>query len=60
MRSAGIYQTRDEEAYADEFYGRVDKLMSRFPFYGREKAENIARDEMYLRDLLGDDMGDRV
>ena len=34
--------------------------MSRFPFYGREKAEQIVRDEIALRDLLGDDMGDAV
>ena len=58
MRSAGIYQTPAEEAEADFFFRRVDRLMSRFPFYGREKAEQIARDEIALRDLLGDDMGD--
>ena len=46
------------EDEADFFFRRVDRLMSRFPFYGREKAEQIARDEIALRDLLGDDMGD--
>lgn len=46
-----------DEVEQDEFLDRVDVLMQKYP---RAKAERIARDELRLRELLGDDMGDKV
>jgi len=46
MRSAGVYQTRAEEADADYIIERWGQLRNSFPFYSERKAEQIARKEL--------------